>query len=54
MCAFQLRKVKKAVHFGGLATGSTMCIVNLSFAASFRYGGKLLVDGDITLKEMMT
>jgi hypothetical protein len=38
----------------GLATGLTYCIVNFAFAATFRYGAKLLVDYDITLKEMMT
>ncbi|CAB3990056.1 multidrug resistance 1 isoform X2, partial [Paramuricea clavata] len=48
------RKAKKICHFAGLATGSTFCIVNLTFAASFRYGATLVVDYDITLKDMMT
>ncbi|XP_028410024.1 multidrug resistance protein 1-like [Dendronephthya gigantea] len=48
------RKAKKNVHYAGLATGSTLCIINLTFSATFRYGAKLVVDGDVTLKEMMT
>jgi hypothetical protein len=51
---FPNRKAKKICHFAGLATGSTFCIVNLTFAASFRYGATLVVDYDITLKDMMT
>ena len=48
------RRAKKVVHFAGISTGSAMCLVNLSFAATFRYGGKLVTDRDITLREMMT
>jgi hypothetical protein len=51
---FLYRKAKKNAHFAGMATGSTLCIVNLTFAATFRYGATLVVDYDITLKEMMT
>ncbi|CAB3985499.1 Multidrug resistance 1 [Paramuricea clavata] len=52
--AVPYRKAKKSSHLMGLATGLTYCIVNFAFAATFRYGAKLLVDYDITLKEMMT
>ena len=48
------RKAKKVCHFAGLATGSFMGIVNLSFAAGFRYGGYLVTEDDVTIKEMMT
>jgi chromate transport protein ChrA len=48
------RKAKRNSHVVGLATGLTFFIINLIFSATFRYGAKLLVDNDITLKEMMT
>lgn len=48
------RKCKKATHIGGLALGATMSIVNISFAAAFRYGGHLIHNGDLSLKEAMT
>ncbi|XP_028410025.1 multidrug resistance protein 1-like [Dendronephthya gigantea] len=48
------RKAKRKAHFAGLATGFTVCIVNLTFSAAFRYGAKLVVDRDVTMKDMMT
>ena len=51
---YQFREAKKRSHFAGLATGSFMGIISLSFAAAFRYGGYLVTEDDITIKEMMT
>ena len=52
--SYSYRKAKKASHIGGASTGLAFCIRNLTFSATFRYGAKLVVDRDITLKEMMT
>ena len=48
------RQAKKRSHFAGLVTGSFFGIINLSFAAAFRYGGYLVTKDDVTIKEMMT
>ncbi|XP_046843213.1 ATP-dependent translocase ABCB1-like isoform X2 [Xenia sp. Carnegie-2017] len=48
-----LRKAKWTSQFSGLATGSMMGTVSLSLAVVFRYGGYLIVKGDITVAEMM-
>lgn len=47
------RKAKWTSQFSGLATGSMMGTVSLSLAVVFRYGGYLIVQGDITVAEMM-
>ena len=49
-----LREAKKRSHFAGLVTGSFMGIISLSFSAAFRYGGYLVTEDDITIKDMMT
>ena len=48
------RKAKKACHLSGIATGSFMGIINLSYGAAFRYGGYLVTEDDITIKDMTT
>ena len=48
------RQAKKRSHFAGLVTGSFMGIISLSFSAAFRYGGYLVTEDDITIKDMMT
>ena len=48
------RKAKRKSHFSGLVTGSMMGTVAISCAVVFRYGGHLVVNDEITVKEMMT
>jgi hypothetical protein len=37
----------------GVITGTIMAIINLSFAVSFRVGGHLVTEHEVTLKDMM-
>jgi hypothetical protein len=48
------RVAKRNSHFSGLVTGSMMGTIAVADAVVFRYGGSLVVDGEITVKEMMT
>jgi hypothetical protein len=37
-----------------MATGSMMGTVSISSAVVFRYGGYLVMEGEVTVQEMMT
>ena len=50
---FHFRKAKKRCHLAGLLDGCALAVFNLSLAAGFRYGGYLVVKGDVDLEDMM-
>jgi hypothetical protein len=47
------RQAKRSSHLAGLANGTLMAALDVSFAVGFRYGGYLIVEGDLTVKELM-
>ncbi|CAB4008047.1 multidrug resistance 1-like [Paramuricea clavata] len=48
------KSAKRASQFSGMATGSMMGTIAISNAVVFRYGGYLVMEGEVTVQEMMT
>ena len=53
ICTIFDRRARLASQLSGLATGSMMGTVAIAVGVVFRYGGYLIMEGDVTVKEMM-
>ncbi len=50
---YNFRNAKRTSHIAGLANGTLMGAFNISLGIAFRYGGYLVAEGEVSIKDLM-